>query len=426
MADKILYIDDEVDFLNSIVSILSRKGYEVIPAKSGEEGLAAFAKQEIPLVVSDYKMPGLSGTDVLQRIKAQNPDTCVILASAYPSTKNTLEALKFGAFDFLIKPFKLEDLLQSIERGLRSRLTQIQNRKIIERYQQTGDMDLSQKWDSVPQQFAAAYDAVQALAGRHATLDTMLLSAGSLLQGGKAAWQHFELAMSVVMHCKRKDGTDDGDLVTAALLAAAGQEALALFPRFYEIIFTAKQKLGSADGHGVAAAILASAGQHALELFSDETYERVPSAEGSYDGLAVSAAIMAVLGKEKSAAYGMAKQKINAAKQKTGTEDGDNVTAAVLLMADAMSLEHLDTVYHQIGEVKARRGSFDATGLAAAILTLAPKAPIENFERIYKEMAARGRGSHDALSITAALLSIADQLQPGQRSFGEAWFVIRG
>lgn len=425
MPAKILYIDDEPDFLNSIVAILTRKGLDVIPARSGEEGMSIFEKEDIQLVISDYKMPGMSGTDVLKKIKQLKPDTCVILASAYPSTKNTLEALKYGAHDFLIKPFKLDDLTESITRGLHARLTLLQNRKIIQRYKRNLPLQSAQTTDvKIKQSYLQALELVEGLSGRHSSADAILVSAASLLQGGPAGIGAYELAMQVVTNCKRKEGTDDGDLVTAAVLAASQPQAVELFPRYYEVIYTAKQKLGSPDGHGVAAAILAGAGQQALMAFSDQTFEQVPGFEGSYDGLAICAAILAVQGPEKAAHFADAKQHIHLIKQGVGTEDGNNITTAMLLLGAADAQSRFEQCYPKILELKARKGSFDATGLAGVILALGAPVSTDGFASIYQDLALGGRGTHDGLALTAALLATLEH-RPGQRSFGEAWFLVR-
>ncbi len=423
MSETILYIDDEEDFLNSITAILSRRGYRVIPARSGEEGLAVLRQQSVDVLISDYKMPGISGTDVLQQAKQLQPDVCVVLASAYPSTKNTLEAIKFGAFDFLVKPFKLEELLEVIQRGIHARHLQQQNKKILDRFLTDASWDKGLSFGSLREAYEPALQKAQWLAGRHAPDDSMFIAAATVLQGGVEALGRLDAAVSVVMNCKRKEGSDGGDLVTAALVAVGGQQALECFPRFFDVVLAAKQRMGSADGHGVAAAILASAGEQALQTFLDQTFEQLPAKEGSYDGLVLAAAILATQGSGPAKQFQAAKQSVLEVKQQIGTEDGDNITAAVLTLGGAAALTAFGTHFAQVSAIKERRGSYDATALAAAILSIQGSVKNPDFEKIYKELLLRGRGTHDGMAITAALLGM---LEMGKhfRSYAEAWWVV--
>ncbi|MGA1826393.1 MAG: sigma-54-dependent transcriptional regulator [bacterium] len=112
----ILIIDDEYPQLKSIESFLSRHGYEVFTATSGEEGYHIAEKNRIDLVLTDSRMPGWSGSQVLKQIKELNPDIDVAVMTAYGTIRNAVEMMKGGAYDYLSKPIDLNELENLIKR----------------------------------------------------------------------------------------------------------------------------------------------------------------------------------------------------------------------------------------------------------------------------------------------------------------------
>src|ERR1700687_4643310 len=104
-----LYIDDELSIREMTLQELSRRGFNVTLASSGEEALALFRKEPFPLVTTDLKMPGMSGLDVLRSVKTIDPDTEVLIATGYGSQEDAIECLKSGAFDYLYKPFHMDE-----------------------------------------------------------------------------------------------------------------------------------------------------------------------------------------------------------------------------------------------------------------------------------------------------------------------------
>ena len=93
--NKILLIDDEPDIVRVLGISLRADGYEVIPALSGAEGLEAFAKNKPEIVITDIKMPGMNGIEVLEKIKHLDPNTEVIIITGHGDIDNTIEALKY-------------------------------------------------------------------------------------------------------------------------------------------------------------------------------------------------------------------------------------------------------------------------------------------------------------------------------------------
>lgn len=115
--EKILIVDDEAIMRNFLIEALKRKGIDTVCAENGEKAIKLLEEQSFDMVITDMKMPGLSGMDVLKKVKEISPRTLVIVVTAYGTIENAVEAMKAGAFHYLIKPFSLESLLVNIEKA---------------------------------------------------------------------------------------------------------------------------------------------------------------------------------------------------------------------------------------------------------------------------------------------------------------------
>lgn len=118
--DKILVIDDELAPRESIRMVLKDR-YDVSIANGAHEGLSIMSDNPVSLVVMDIKMPKMDGITALQEIKKNYPDTEVIMLTAYASLETARDAIRYGAFDYLIKPFDKDDVLLVVEKGLKRR-----------------------------------------------------------------------------------------------------------------------------------------------------------------------------------------------------------------------------------------------------------------------------------------------------------------
>jgi len=119
---KILVVDDYIASREMISEALGQSGtYEIREAEDGFKALQMFQQEHFDLVISDIMMPGMSGMELLKRISEINPETSVIMITAYPETTLTVSAIKKGAVDFLAKPFKIDDLLFKVNIYLRER-----------------------------------------------------------------------------------------------------------------------------------------------------------------------------------------------------------------------------------------------------------------------------------------------------------------
>jgi len=115
---QVLVVDDEGANRYSVSKTLQRVGYIVSEAASGEEALDLANGQEYDVVLTDIRMQGIDGVELLRRIKEQSPDAIVILMTGYASLGTAVEALRLGAHDYLIKPSSSQDIRQSVLRGI--------------------------------------------------------------------------------------------------------------------------------------------------------------------------------------------------------------------------------------------------------------------------------------------------------------------
>ncbi len=118
---RILIVDDEVNVCKSIRQALLCDDYEIDTALSGEEALTKEGEKAYDVFVVDLMMPGISGLDLLQSLKSKSPAAKVIMITGYPTSKNTVQSMQLGAFDYLPKPFLPSDLRNLIARALESK-----------------------------------------------------------------------------------------------------------------------------------------------------------------------------------------------------------------------------------------------------------------------------------------------------------------
>ena len=115
---NVLAVDDEQNIRRLIRNEFTLEGYDVTTAKSGEEGLALIEQKEFDVVLLDIKLPKLNGLDVLRKIKEISNTTEVIMITGYADIQSAVNSLKLGAMDYVTKPFKLDDLLTSVQKAV--------------------------------------------------------------------------------------------------------------------------------------------------------------------------------------------------------------------------------------------------------------------------------------------------------------------
>jgi len=112
---NVLVVDDEVDFLETLVIRLNKRKINTTGARTGEEALELIKEKPFDVVILDIKMPGgMDGIEVLKEIKKIQPITEVLLLTGHASVETSIEGMKLGAFDYLLKPLKLEEILPKL------------------------------------------------------------------------------------------------------------------------------------------------------------------------------------------------------------------------------------------------------------------------------------------------------------------------
>jgi putative nucleotidyltransferase with HDIG domain len=121
MEDRILIVDDEELICRLLAQRLTSEGYACVTANNGREALSHFYKDTFSLIISDIRMPEMDGIELLKRVKDLNPNMMVIMVTAYPELDMAVEAMRLGAYDFIIKPADLDLILLSVRKALEKR-----------------------------------------------------------------------------------------------------------------------------------------------------------------------------------------------------------------------------------------------------------------------------------------------------------------
>jgi DNA-binding NtrC family response regulator len=139
MPERILAVDDEPDMLKVLGMIIREKTpYELITTNNPLEALEIVRKGNLDMVIADLKMPGLDGSELLEAVKAHNEEIPVIIMTAFATEEAASEIIAKGGFDFIIKPFRKEQILTAIERGLKWSQMQRENRILKQRLEKEG------------------------------------------------------------------------------------------------------------------------------------------------------------------------------------------------------------------------------------------------------------------------------------------------
>jgi two-component system NtrC family response regulator/two-component system nitrogen regulation response regulator GlnG len=203
---QILIVDDDAQLRQSFGKILETDGFEVRTAASGEAGVDEVAAQAPDLVVMDVRMTGITGIEAMQRMRAQVPGLPVIIMTAYGGTETAIEATKLGAYDYILKPFDIPDILRLIHQALEAgRLTRERVAVDLEQGLLQGLEDDPQG-DALVGQSRAMQDIFKAI-GRAAPTEALVLVRGESGTGkelvARALWQHSARSTKpfVVINC---------------------------------------------------------------------------------------------------------------------------------------------------------------------------------------------------------------------------------
>jgi two-component system OmpR family response regulator len=120
----ILLVDDEVAFANNLLKLLSKRGYDVVVEYNGADAVKRVGEKEFDVIILDMKMPGMDGNATLKEIKKKAPLVEVVILTGHGSIESGIEGMQLGAFDFLMKPVRIDDLQEKVSEAYRRKLIQ--------------------------------------------------------------------------------------------------------------------------------------------------------------------------------------------------------------------------------------------------------------------------------------------------------------
>jgi len=223
--EKILVVDDEEAIREVVSTLLEAQGYHCVPCVNGRAGLETFRKDTFDLVMSDIVMPEMDGMKLLAELRRSDPDVPVIMVTAMHDISIALEAIRAGAYDYILKPFEKDQLYMSVRRALEHRRLVMENQAyqndleqlVAERTQQLSValQDLEESYDYTLEALGGALDAKDAETEGHCqrvTAFTITMAKGmnvdkaSLRQIARGAFLHDIGKMGIPDHILRKPG----------------------------------------------------------------------------------------------------------------------------------------------------------------------------------------------------------------------------
>src|SRR4029078_13477710 len=130
MKPRILVVDDEESIREFLDIMLRKEGYEVTCAADGQKAIETLKKKNFDLIISDLQMPHVTGIELLKHVKETQPELLFMLSTAFGTTESAVEAMKLGAYDYITKPFKIDEVRINIANALRSKNLEVENRTL--------------------------------------------------------------------------------------------------------------------------------------------------------------------------------------------------------------------------------------------------------------------------------------------------------
>lgn len=153
MKSKILIVDDEKVIRESVSLVLTEEGYETEMASNGSEALKFLNEQDYDILITDLKMPGMDGIELIKKSMKICPQTSVIIITAHASVESAIESLRIGAFDYILKPFDFDDLILKVQRLLKHKELALENqalrKEVDEKYNFNNIIGQSQEMQEV-------------------------------------------------------------------------------------------------------------------------------------------------------------------------------------------------------------------------------------------------------------------------------------
>jgi two-component system, NtrC family, response regulator HydG len=191
-ASTVLVVDDDDANRITLERILEREGYRVLHAESGRAAMERLREARADLVLTDLKMPGMSGIDLLKAVRKLDPDVQIVVMTAYGTVETAVEAMKEGAYDFVAKPLKRLELVSTVAKALEKRSLQVENRHLREQLAAIGDGEM-----------LGTSDAMRALLDE---VEQVAPSDSSVLLTGESGTGKTRLARLLHRMSRRRDG----------------------------------------------------------------------------------------------------------------------------------------------------------------------------------------------------------------------------
>jgi DNA-binding NtrC family response regulator len=144
----ILVVDDDILVVDLLKEYLIGNGHDIITAASGEEALLKIRSVGADLALVDLKMPGMDGLETIERMAESDPDTVTILITGYPTLDSSVRAIRLGASDYILKPFKLEDVNTAVGRAIKERSIRLEVKNLRSRMFEL-EKNIIEKKDSI-------------------------------------------------------------------------------------------------------------------------------------------------------------------------------------------------------------------------------------------------------------------------------------
>ena len=170
MKFNILIIDDEKNIREGLSASLEMEGYNTVLAENGKEGLELFAKGDIDLVITDLRMPQVTGEEVLDKIISGSPGVPVIVLTGHGSIDTAVDAMRKGAYDFLTKPLNLDRLTLIVKRALQGRTLTLQHRLLQEELQELQGKKVFESMIGKSSQMQKVFDTIKRVADSKASV----------------------------------------------------------------------------------------------------------------------------------------------------------------------------------------------------------------------------------------------------------------
>jgi DNA-binding NtrC family response regulator len=132
-AIQVMLVDDEVEFLETLIKRMKKRNVDISGVKSGEEALLALDQNQVDVVILDVRMPGMDGIEALKEIKRRHPLIEVIMLTGHASVEVAVQGMELGAFDYLMKPIDIDELLYKVEDAHKNKLIQEEKLDILRR-----------------------------------------------------------------------------------------------------------------------------------------------------------------------------------------------------------------------------------------------------------------------------------------------------